>query len=260
MERIHLRYFKSNNFGDALNLLLVKFITGKKPVVRLLAKSETENESLKKIESYFVIGSILQSVNQNTIVWGAGFISKEDKIKQKPKMVLAVRGPLSRKKLIEQDVKCPEVYGDPALLLPRFYKPKIKKKYKLGIVPHYVDKNSKFLEKFKKEGVLIIDIEDKIKNVVKNILRCEKIVSSSLHGIIVADAYKIPSVWAKFSEGVIGKGFKFRDYFASVGRKDKKPLVMTGKTTIKDIENQFYDYEIKIDLKKLWRACPFKRE
>ena len=51
-----------------------------------------------------------------------------------PQKVLAVRGPLSRNYLLENGVDCPDVYGDPALLFPKYYKPHIYKKYKLGII------------------------------------------------------------------------------------------------------------------------------
>ncbi|WP_410503913.1 hypothetical protein [Flavobacterium sp. XN-5] len=31
------------------------------------------------------------------------------------------------------------MYGDPALLLPRYFNSKVEKKYKYGLVPHYND-------------------------------------------------------------------------------------------------------------------------
>jgi pyruvyltransferase len=75
----------------------------------------------------------------------------------------------------------------------------------------------------------------------------------------VADAYGIQSTWLKFSDKATGDGFKFRDYFMSVGRKDREALVVTEKTTIEDIYKNFYDYKIDIDLDKLLEVCPFKK-
>ena len=72
------------------------------------------------------------------------------------------------------------------MILPYFYYPEVKKKYKLGIIPHYIDK-IKFNEIYKNndEDVKIIDVTQPIQIVIKDILECEMTISSSLHGIIV---------------------------------------------------------------------------
>ena len=85
------------------------------------------------------------------------------------------------------------------------------------------------------------------------------IAASSLHGVIAADAYGVPSTWIELSDKVIGKGFKFRDYFMSVGRTDREPLIVNETTKLKEVYDKFYDYKINIDLDKLWEACPFRK-
>ncbi len=264
MKKIHLKYWISDNFGDKLNLNLVKWIN---PKIRIVVSKKKLPFYIKlgKIlnliskENYILIGSILSVADENTIVWGAGFISEESYCNAKPKKICAVRGPLSRKKLLKQKISCPEVYGDPALLLPFFYNPKIKKKYSLGVIPHYVDKENKNLKRISKnKKIKIIDVTLEPIQVINDILSCKKIASSSLHGLIVADTYRIPSLWIEFSDKVIGNGFKFRDYFLSVGRKEKKPMRINSKTKIKDLLNNFKDYQISIDLNKLIKSCPLK--
>lgn len=246
-----------NNFGDVLNPWLVEKITHKTPI-----NINTLIYPFNKIV-YSSIGSNLDdNITQNLIVWGSGFRKINGKLNVKPEKVLAVRGPLTRKKLLELGVDCPEVYGDPALLLPIFYKPKILKKYKIGIIPHYIDKHNKNFLEFKDKlpnSTLVIDIEDKIETVIHNILQCESIASSSLHGIIVADAYNIPSTHIKFSNNVSGGEFKFKDYMSSVKRNYEGPLIVNKYTTLDDIYNEFTDYTINIDLEKLISTCPFKK-
>lgn len=241
---------RTQNFGDSLNPLLLKKLTGKNIQ---WVKSYSPNIH------YITMGSILDSATKDTIVWGAGFISQESHCFEKPKKVCAVRGPKSREKLLADGIECPKIYGDPALLLPKIYQPSIKKTHKLGIIPHFVDKQHPWFETIKNhKNIKIIDIQNPdLFAVVDDILSCENIASSSLHGMIVSDAYQIPSLWIEFSNNVIGEGFKFIDYFLSVNRIDNKPFLIKDTTTTKNIFDQFYEYEIKIDLQSLLENAPF---
>ena len=250
--------YDSENWGDALNPILIQKISGRTPLVVTKYTYNIRNDLV-----YSAIGSVLERPNaincghKNLVVWGTGFISSQGKLKVKPKKICAVRGPLTRELLLKQGYNCPEIYGDPALLYPRFYHPEVQKKYKLGIIPHYVDKNDVLLRNFQNyRDILIIDIQSGIRNVVDQICSCEKIASSSLHGIIAADAYGIQSAWIKFSEGVKGNGFKFLDYFKSVGRTDKEALVIREDSSIDDILDAYYRYKLDLDLNELWNACP----
>lgn len=231
-------YNEDNNWGDKLNPILISRISGQKVLY-------TQKSGHLK---YLVVGSILHYADDNSTVWGAGLISKDHKPKGKPR-ICAVRGPLTREILIASGHECPAVYGDPALLYPRYYKPEIKLEHKLGIIPHYKDKNHKWV---KSQKAKVINIQGDINQVVDEICSCQTIISSSLHGIIIADAYGIPGYWIKLSNNLIGGDFKFNDYFLSVGRETKS-LDLT-----KNIESQFYDYQIKIDLDQLMDRCPFK--
>jgi pyruvyltransferase len=56
------------------------------------------------------------------------------------------------------------------------------------------------------------------KKFVKQIHECEYILSSSLHGIIIADSYGIPAYHIELSDKIIGGQWKFKDYYESVKR------------------------------------------
>jgi pyruvyltransferase len=259
---IYWWYKDDKNWGDKINPLLAKLLSGRSPITMT---ENTKNPRRRPV--YAIIGSILQdvimprSLYKDMIIWGPGCISSRDKLPGSPREICAVRGPLTRDVLLKQGIKCPEVYGDPVLLYPRFYRPEIVSKYRLGIIPHYVDRNNEVLNKFRGiDDVKIIDINGKINHVVDQICSCRRIASSSLHGLIAADAYGVPSTWIKLSDGVIGDGFKFRDYFASIGRLHEEPLIITPETTLDDVHGAFHTYKVDINIKQLIDACPFYKK
>jgi len=249
------------NWGDAISPILIKSLSGKNPI---LVDKFTLN--LLKRPVFTATGSILGNAHverhlKETNIWGIGFISKDERLKGEPKSILSVRGPLTRDILLEQDIQCPEIFGDPALLFPLFYRPDLNKRYKLGIIPHYTDKDSDTLNQFKgNQDILIIDIESPINLVVDQINMCENIASSSLHGVIASDAYGVPSTWIELSKNVAGEGFKFRDYLKSVCREEQEPFRLSRNTSFDDLMDTFYDYRIEIDIKALLKSCPFSND
>jgi len=157
------------------------------------------------------VGSIARRAGVNTTVIGSGIISKGDRITPGANWRF-VRGPHTQHHVNRLGGNCPAVFGDPALLLPKIYNPTITKKHKISYVPHNVD----FAEISQKyENVINLRTSD-YKRVVDKILESEFIVSSSLHGLIVAHAYGIPAAWARSHNNLKGDNVKFEDYFASV--------------------------------------------
>ena len=241
------------NWGDALNPVLAEYISGK-PNYPYQAIANFRNRRV-----YSVIGSILDSsAIRNQVVWGSGFMYRTGTFRIPPRAVHAIRGPLSREICLKQGIACPEIYGDPALLLPRFYQPEETPKYELGIVAHIVDADNPFLERLAVQPqVTVIDIRTEVHEFVNLLAQCRAIASSSLHGLIAADAYAIPSVWVQMSDRVLGDGFKFQDYFASIGRECTGPLIIERETTLSEITDHLAGPNIDIDLDALLDACPF---
>jgi pyruvyltransferase len=240
---------KAPNFGDLLTPWLIQKISGLYPIL---------NQSTPH---YLVIGSILGYAKQNSIVWGSGSFGVED-IKQLPQdaQYLAVRGPLTRNLIRIAGIKCPDIYGDPALLVPEFYWPiSVSKIYEIGLVLRHSE--FKLLEQVSIPGVKIIYLKtDKIEETIDEIYQCKRIATTSLHGLIIADAYGIPNAWLS-STSPYGLEFKFYDYFLSVDkiRPAQKFNLFKGNKTIGKILNEiiFDSRPIKIDLKLLRQYCPF---
>jgi len=212
-----------NNFGDMLTIPTLEYITNRK-----IQKVKADYEG--KIVS---CGSVLQrAVRKDDIIWGSGCMYDKELILPDNVKILAVRGPLTRKLI--KNVYVPEVYGDPALLMPKIYNPKIEKKYDVGIIPHGVDKHLFKIQD--NEKILFIDINNgDINKTIDQIKSCNVIISTSLHGIIVPEAYGINVVWIRTSDKIFGGNFKFNDYLLSTGRDMREPISMHREITDKDI-------------------------
>tara|TARA_R110000765_G_scaffold7963_4_gene26062 strand:+ start:74522 stop:75262 length:741 start_codon:yes stop_codon:yes gene_type:complete len=244
----NLTWMKGSNFGDAINPKLYEYISGKSPDWKKLGELG---------DTYMMVGSILNHAKPRTIVWGAGIaldhgnnVSKCD--------IRAVRGPLTREVMLRNGVDCPEVYGDPVLLMPRYYKPNVSKEYKLGIIPHVLERD---LIHVKHSDINVIDLRKTYKEIINEICKCEAIVSSSLHGLIAADAYGIKSKWVEFSNKVVGNGFKFRDYYMSIGYFNETPLDMRAfcEYPVEKILTYVENHDMQVDMELLYDACPFKK-
>lgn len=251
---------KKENYGDLLSKYLVEKISG-----RSVKFVHPKKQSWFKINKnhYLTIGSILHHATKYSIVWGSGIIDKNLPIIKAD--YRAVRGPQTRKFLLQLGFECPEVYGDPAILLPRYYNPGIEKKFKLGIIPHYHD-FKQVLEEYKDDPeILVIDLMTMdVEDITGQILSCENTISSSLHGIIVSHAYGIPSIWVEFSNKIFGDGIKFRDYLESVEIPFYQAEFLKRKLELKEIEILFQKYpflpeggKVEQMCKDLIKVCPF---
>lgn len=248
------------NFGDDINYDLIKYFSGNERIINI---QNILFHKLFQFNNYACIGSIIDigCLNNNSTIWGSGCMFGNMPIS--PKKVLSVRGALTRKVMIENGIECPEIYGDPALLLPLIYPCKLEKKYKYGLIPHFKDLNLENVIEFKKQykdSAIIIDLKHykKWQDIVNQINECEFIISSSLHGLIVSDAYGVPNIWIKLSNNVTGGYFKFWDYFSSVKRKQEYPIdLMNKRIEPKNLIDKLEYKPIIIDTDQIISNCPF---
>ncbi len=161
------------------------------------------------------IGSILQFAKDHDVIWGSGINGNCLDIGQyqyRKLDVRAVRGPLTKRFLEQLGVKCPEIYGDPALLIPRFFpefRPNPKRSYL--VIPHISERN-----RMPQSDVVIYPTEP-WEVIVRKIVESRFVISSSLHGIIVAEAFGIPARLLRISENE--SILKYQDYYLGTGRK-----------------------------------------
>lgn len=254
---------RNNNIGDDLNIVLLNELSGKK----VLAYRYFYH-FLHPINNLMAIGSVIEWMGDDTTtVWGAGIRDSHRFLLKRTGFslgkVCAVRGKKTRECLLNAGISCPEVYGDPALLMPLIYRPSVQRvKGRVGIIPHYFDMNNKNVKRLLKElgenGVLIpvrgyIQWQD----VIDLIYSCEFVISSSLHGLILSDAYGIPNQWVIFSDLLIGGTFKFDDYYSAVGKEAKKLDIDDGISINDILETKKLYQPIVFDPLPLLNACPF---
>ena len=248
------------NYGDLLSKYIVESLS-EKDVKWIQPKKRTWFE--RDRTNYFVCGSILSHVTKKSVVWGSGIIDEEHDVVNCD--FKAVRGPRTRSFLESKGYTCPEVYGDPALILPILYYPKFEKKFKLGIIPHYNDYKTVYENYKNTEEIVVIDLMTlDVEEVTTQIIECERIISSSLHGIIVSHAYQIPAIWVEFSKKIFGSGIKYIDYLESVDLPKYQPTYLDKKlktdqliSLVDDFPNIPEQAIVKSLQKGLLDNCPF---
>lgn len=230
MKKINLIYWNdNNNFGDLLSPFIVEKLSGKKTIHKDLYNFRKLhlNDIFNAIRSWnfskirtnlyswqnnlMAIGSILKWGNNRTKIWGSGFLYESDSFNGGK--IYALRGEYSNNKLKEMGYKGCEIFGDPALLLPLIVPCDNKPKKILGIIPHWQDLNS--MPPPNKNYDIINLKTTNIIDKINEITSYQYILSTSLHGIIVAHAYGIPAIWIQQNK-IDGDGIKFKDYFSSV--------------------------------------------
>lgn len=198
--------YSTKNVGDTLT----------KPILEHFLKREIKLVGKNETHKVVGVGSVIHSVRKHDIVFGTGLIS-DKRVKIPYCKILAVRGKLTENRIGKKI----GIYGDPAILLPLIYNPEVKQIHEVGIVEHYIDKGLY-------KGGHKIDVEQNWKTFVEEIKKCKKIKSSSLHGLIIAEAYGIPAEHIKLSNNVVGGDFKFKDYLSASDRTSfSQPLTST---------------------------------
>lgn len=237
------------NFGDVLNPYLVEKVTGLPP---RFAPAE---------EALLAVGSVIKFARVGTTVWGTGTPRMTDPLDLQADY-RAVRGPLTRELVLRSGGTCPEVYGDPTLLLPRYYRPPdLPPRHAVGLVRHLKHRDVPLrLDGVHEISVVRCGAAD-VERFVDELAECEVVLSSSLHGVITAQAYGIPARWCDFSAlpgAIPGDGTKFEDYFRSVDLPIQRPLDLSGRAVLTEALAREVDLrvDLQFDAEALLAAFP----
>ncbi len=242
---IQLYYWRpldgSINFGDYLSKIVVSKV--------LANHGHLLDEETNKKNRLLAIGSILHFAKNEDVIWGSGINGKIDPNRHNFTAldVRAVRGPLTRAFLMDRGIQVPEVYGDPALLIPHIFegrfKPNPKKKY--AIVPNLHD--LKITQANNWDNV--VSPLSSWNRCIEEILSAEFVIASSLHGLIIAEAFGIPARYLRLSK--TENLFKYNDYMMGSGRKEIE--FASSPDEAKEMGGM---EPIKFDHKKLLAAFP----
>jgi pyruvyltransferase len=133
--------------------------------------------------------------------------------------------------------------------MPRYYKAKPNNmRYRIGIVPHFVDQDSEIVKSLS-EGpdVKVIYVQNNYDIFINEIASCDFILSSSLHGLILSDAYGIPNKWISLSDKVIGGEFKFKDYYSTTNKPEEACAYLKKTSDLLDLTS---DVSSRASIKK----------
>ncbi|MGZ3633351.1 MAG: polysaccharide pyruvyl transferase family protein [Parachlamydiaceae bacterium] len=192
------------NFGDDLSHVIVERILDRNVELSSLAESK---------KTVFAVGSILHFARNDDIIWGSGFREDPSQEKRFERLdVRAVRGPLTRDFLLAKGVNCPEIYGDPVILMSDLF-PEFQPQdplYDYIIIPNVGELS--FYALYKN----VVSPLRPWKEILDKMMHSRLVISGSLHGLVLAESYGVPARLLKMTWGE--PLLKYADYYEATGR------------------------------------------
>ena len=152
--------------------------------------------------------------------------------------------------------------ADAGILASEVLKEERKKRYDIGIIPHLCDLRDPRVEQMLKVygNARFISVKEEPLKVIREIAECRCILSSSLHGLILADSLGIPNLHVVFADRLLGDGYKFDDYYSGYGvEHNPYDLRTESLPEIAEIEDRYRIRPEAVEEKKrlLVEAFPF---
>ncbi|MDE5446974.1 polysaccharide pyruvyl transferase family protein [Bradyrhizobium sp. CSA207] len=199
------------NFGDHLSLVVVDQC--------LRRSGYTLADEVPHARRMLAIGSILHYARNGDVIWGSGLNGRpgQDDLNRRVDHldVRAVRGPRTQEILRRRGLAVPDVFGDPALLLPQLFPGRFQRR---PMRPWVFVPNLHDLSLVDHRSADVVTPLGSWNRRIEAILAAELVLASSLHGIIVAEAFGIPARYVRLTDAE--SEFKYRDYYEGTGRFD----------------------------------------
>lgn len=225
------------NFGDAMAPMLIELATQQKAVW-------TPPEDATVVGLGSILNKVIRDVQSNKKtdglakpnIWGTGLMAPFYFPKKQTVGIElgCVRGYLTAS-CLEQNVP---YIGDPGLLVRVAYPELLRaeKKYRGCICLHHTQAlNERIISALKERDWIVLSAgTNDFLAVIKTLASSEVVISSSLHGLVVADSFMVPNAWFLPKPIHIASEFKFFDYFSSINREMGQPI--RGFVNIKDFE------------------------
>lgn len=200
------------NFGDQLSPLLIESLFGRRVKFSGIANADIVST-----------GSLIDALeaadnHMRPWIWGSGYIESGPRWQGPPVRLAAVRGALSQSR-VEHLTGKSIALGDPAILVDVAYPAlrDVPKRFDVSIVPHFIDADADAVRWVRDTHpeFHIINVLAPAHQVLAQIAESRVVLSSSLHGLICADALGVPNQWTPMSQNVTGGSYKFRDYYSA---------------------------------------------
>jgi hypothetical protein len=249
---VRLRYFlRIPNVGDRINPAIVSAIS-RRPTIHAADTAESH---------LVAIGSTMAATTRASHVWGTGVMHPDFGIGGVgASHVHAVRGKLSHSALRVAGIEPSDIpLGDPGFLAPALLgiARTAAETGPLGVVPHYVDRrHPHFRRLVREQGTVELNVHDDPEQFLRDMAGCAAIVSSSLHGLVFAEALGIPNLWVTASNEIAGGSFKFDDWFSTTARPQQTAHVLSSADSIEALRHRAALHDCTIDTAALIAAFP----
>ena len=251
---LRLTYFiRIPNVGDLINPPLVTALAGVPTV-----------HSRGGGGHLLAIGSMMRSATPASHVWGTGVMHPDLGVGQAAAdRIHARRGKRSFEALRGAGVAVRDIpFGDPGFLAPKLLgvRRSARPACRLGIVPHYTDREHPGFRKLGyRRGVRVLDVHWDPLRFLHEMADCEAVVSSSLHGLVFAEALGIPNLWVTAGDDIVGGSFKYEDWFSTMRRAQADPVVLAEGMEVEELVGRACLHDSLIDEAALADAFPIAR-